>query len=58
MYNMLNKIVNPRMAPMEIQNPQSPVNKPLDLRIASPTVDALIDASVFVCSKNEKVLQY
>ena len=52
---MLNKIVNPTMAPMETQNPQSPVNKPLDLRIASPTVDASIDLSKFVCNKNDNV---
>jgi hypothetical protein len=52
---MLNRIANPTMAPMETQNPQSPVNNPLDLRIASPTVRAAIDVSLFGCSKNEKV---
>ena len=48
---MLNKIMNPIRAPTESQNPHSPVNKPLDLRIALPTVGASIVVSLFGCSK-------
>jgi len=48
---MLNKIMNPIRAPMETQNPHSPVNKPLDLRIDFPTVGASIFVSLFGCIK-------
>jgi hypothetical protein len=50
---MLNKIMNPTRAPMESQNPHSPVNNPLDLRIALPTVGASIIVSLFGCSKKK-----
>jgi len=50
-YRMLNKIMNPIRAPMETQNPHSPVNRPLDLRIALPTVGASIFVSLFGCIK-------
>jgi hypothetical protein len=51
MNKMLNKIANPIRAPMESQKPDSSVNKPLDLRIALPTVGASIEVSLFGCSK-------
>jgi hypothetical protein len=45
--------MNPIRAPMESQNPHSSVNKPLDLRIALPTVGASIVVSLFGCSKKD-----
>jgi hypothetical protein len=53
---MLNKIMNPTRAPMESQNPHSPVNKPLDIRIALPTVGASIIVSLFGCSKKKTII--
>lgn len=53
MYKILNTTRNPIRAPMEIQNPPSLVIKPLDLRIALPTVGSSIVASVFGCSKKK-----
>lgn len=43
--------MNPIRAPMDSQNPHSSVNRPLDLRIALPTVGASIVVSLFGCIK-------
>lgn len=53
MYKVLKKIMNPTRAPMDSQNPHSPVNKPFDFRIASPTVFASMVVSLFGCNKKK-----
>lgn len=55
MYKVLNKIMNPTRAPMDSQNPHSPVNKPFDFRIASPTVFASMVVSLFGCNKKKLI---
>jgi hypothetical protein len=52
---MLNKIVNPIIAPIESQKPESLVKSPFDLRIAFPIVGSLIEMSLFGCNNIERL---